>query len=94
MTNFIGWVQGRWPCPPEALVIADRSSSAGSGIIVAGRYGRAEFERLVTQGIPIGNRELKPLMRSVAKSRYSQLTTHERDALYAYLKKRSEHSNA
>jgi hypothetical protein len=29
-------------------------------------------------------------MQSVAKTRFSRLTPHERDALYAYLKARAE----
>jgi mono/diheme cytochrome c family protein len=60
-------------------------------LIVAGGYSRAEFEKLITEGIPTGGRKLKnELMASVAKSRFSHLTSHERDALYAYLKARSE----
>ena len=55
-------------------------------LIVASGYSRAEFERLITEGVPTGGRKLKPLMQSVAKNRYSQLTANERDALYAYLK--------
>lgn len=54
-------------------------------LIVAGAYSRAEFERLITQGIPIGNRKLNPMMVGVAKTRFANLTPHERDALYAYL---------
>lgn len=59
-------------------------------LIVAGGYSREEFERLITKGVPTGNRKLKEPMQSVAKSRYSRLTRHERDALYAYLKARAE----
>jgi mono/diheme cytochrome c family protein len=60
-------------------------------LIVAGGYSRGEFERLITQGIPTGNRKLKnELMALVAQSRFSHLTPHERDALYAYLKARAE----
>jgi len=59
-------------------------------LIVAGGYTRDEFERLITQGIPTGNRKLKPAMRIVAQTRFSHLTPHERDALYAYLKARAE----
>jgi hypothetical protein len=61
-------------------------------LIVAGGYTREEFERLITQGIPTGNRKLKPAMAIVAQTRFSHLTHHERDALYAYLKARAEHS--
>ena len=59
-------------------------------LIVAGGYTRAEFERLITQGLPTGNRKLNPMMSGVAKYRFSRLTPHERDALYAYLKARAE----
>ena len=59
-------------------------------LVVASGYSRAEFERLITQGIPTGNRTLKPMMAGVAKYRFSHLTSHERDALYAYLKARAE----
>jgi cytochrome c553 len=59
-------------------------------LIVAGGYSRDEFERLLTQGIPTGDRQLKELMQDVAKNRFSRLTPHERDALYAYLKARAE----
>ncbi len=60
-------------------------------LIVGGAYSREEFERLITKGIPTGNRKLKSeLMASVAKSRFLHLTPGERDALYAYLKARAE----
>jgi cytochrome c553 len=59
-------------------------------LVVAGAYSRAEFDRLITQGIPTGGRTLKPMMSGVARNRFSHLTPHERDALYAYLKARSE----
>jgi mono/diheme cytochrome c family protein len=59
-------------------------------LIVASGYSRAEFEKLITEGVPTGGRKLKPLMQSVAKGRYSKLTTEERDALYAYLKALAE----
>jgi mono/diheme cytochrome c family protein len=55
-------------------------------LIVASGYTRPEFEQLITKGVPTGGRKLKPLMQSVAKGRYSKLTTDERDALYRYLK--------
>jgi mono/diheme cytochrome c family protein len=57
---------------------------------VVGGYSRSEFERLITKGIPVGNRKLKPMMYYVAVGRLSHLTLHERDALYAYLKARAE----
>jgi cytochrome c553 len=59
-------------------------------LIVAGGYSRAEFEKLITQGIPTGTRKLNPMMSGVAKTRFSHLTPHERDAIYAYLKARAE----
>jgi len=59
-------------------------------LVVASGYSRKEFERLITKGIPTGNRKLKPLMQSVAQSRYSHLTNGERDALYNYLRALAE----
>jgi mono/diheme cytochrome c family protein len=59
-------------------------------LIVAGGYSRADFERLITQGIPTPNRKLNPMMSEVARIRFPHLTQHERDALYAYLKVRAE----
>ena len=60
-------------------------------LVVASGYTREEFERLITQGIPPGDRKLKnELMALVAKERFSRLTPHERDELYAYLKARAE----
>ena len=59
-------------------------------LIVAGGYTRPEFDKLMTQGIPTGNRKLKPMMHDVAVGRFSYLTKHERRALYAYLKARAE----
>jgi mono/diheme cytochrome c family protein len=58
-------------------------------LIVAGGYTRAEFETLITTGVPTGGRKLD-LMAEVAKERFAHLTPHERDALYAYLKARAE----
>lgn len=68
------------------------SSGPGSppNLIVAGAYSRAEFEKLITTGVPVGNRKLNPMMSGVAQTRFSHLTPHERDALYAYLKARAE----
>ncbi len=59
-------------------------------LIVAGGYSRAEFEKLITQGVPTGDRKLKKLMVNVAQRRFSHLTRSERDAIYAYLKARAE----
>jgi cytochrome c553 len=58
-------------------------------LLVVGGYSRADFERLMTTGVPVGGRKLK-LMAEVAKSRFPHFTPHERDALYAYLKARAE----
>jgi cytochrome c553 len=59
-------------------------------LIVAGAYTRAEFERLMVAGVAAGGRKLNPMMSGVAKTRFSRLTPHERDALYAYLKARAD----
>jgi mono/diheme cytochrome c family protein len=59
-------------------------------LIVTGGYSRTQFETLITTGVPVGGRKLNPMMSGVAKSRFAQLTRHERDALYAYLKARAE----
>jgi cytochrome c553 len=60
-------------------------------LVAAGAYSRAEFETLMTKGIPSGGRKLKdPLMGEVARERFTHFTPHERDALYAYLKARAE----
>jgi mono/diheme cytochrome c family protein len=59
-------------------------------LIVVGSYSRDEFEKLITEGIPTGNRKINELMVAVARGRFSHLTRHERDALYNYLKARAE----
>lgn len=59
-------------------------------LVVAGGYSRAQFERLITTGVPLGNRRINPMMVEVAKERFPHLTPHERDALYAYLKARAD----
>jgi mono/diheme cytochrome c family protein len=58
-------------------------------LIVAGGYSPAEFEKLITEGIPVGGRKLNPMMAGVARTRFNHLTPYERDALYAYLKARA-----
>jgi cytochrome c553 len=58
-------------------------------LIVVGGYTRADFERLMTTGVPVGGRKLR-LMDQVATHRFTKMTPHERDAVYAYLKARSE----
>jgi cytochrome c553 len=62
-------------------------------LVVAGGYSRAEFETLMTKGIPSGGRKLD-LMHDVAVERFTHFTPHERDALYAYLKARAEQPSA
>jgi len=64
--------------------------SKAPNLIVVGGYSRAEFERLMTTGVPTGNRKLRDMMAGVARLRFSRFTPHERDALYAYLKARAE----
>jgi cytochrome c553 len=59
-------------------------------LIVVGGYTRDQFETLMTKGIPVGGRKLNPMMSGVAVTRFSHLTPHERDALYAYLRARAE----
>lgn len=59
-------------------------------LIVAGAYSRADFDKLITTGVPTPARKLNPMMAGVAVTRFSHLTPHERDALYAYLKERAE----
>jgi mono/diheme cytochrome c family protein len=59
-------------------------------LIIAGAYSRADFERLMTQGVGTGGRKLDPAMYYVAIGRFAHLTPHERDALYAYLKARAD----
>jgi cytochrome c553 len=60
-------------------------------LVVAGGYSRAEFETLMTKGVPSGGRKFKnPLMGEVARERFTHFTPHERDELYAYLKARAE----
>lgn len=58
-------------------------------LVVASGYSRDDFERLMTTGMPIGGRKLR-MMDGVARGRFSHLTPHERDELYAYLKARAE----
>jgi cytochrome c553 len=74
----------------------DRHPGPGAppNLVVAGGYSRAEFEKLITQGVPTGNRKLNEMMSDVAKTRFTHLTPHERDALYAYLHARAESPEA
>ena len=41
-------------------------------------------------GIPANNRKINPVMAGVSRTRFAHFTSHERDALYAYLKARAE----
>jgi cytochrome c553 len=60
-------------------------------LVVAGGYTRAEFETLLTEGVPPAGRKLKnELMGDVARKRFAHLTPHERDAIYSYLQARAE----
>jgi len=56
-------------------------------LAVAKGYGRAQFKRLMSEGIGVGDRELG-LMSEVAKMRFSQFEPAEVDALYDYLQSR------
>jgi cytochrome c553 len=71
-----------------------RRTGEPPNLVVAGGYSRAEFETLMTEGIPSGGRKLKnPLMGEVARERFTHFTPHERDELYAYLHARAEKPN-
>jgi mono/diheme cytochrome c family protein len=59
-------------------------------LAIAGSYSRPAFERLITKGVPLGNRKLNEMMSGVARKRFVHLTPHERDALYAYLQARAK----
>jgi len=58
-------------------------------LAIAASYDIDAFRRLMRTGIARGDRELG-LMSEVARSRFSQLTDDEVDALHAYLKARVE----
>lgn len=58
-------------------------------LIVVGGYSRADFDKLMTTGVPLGGRKLV-MMGDIARERFTHLTPHERDALYAYLHARAE----
>lgn len=55
---------------------------------VAKGYSREQFGRLMEKGVAIGDRELGT-MASVSRSRFSQFTDEEVDALYAFLQSAS-----
>jgi len=65
-------------------------TSKAPNLVVAAGYTRADFETLMTKGIPTPRRKLNDQMYYVSVGRFSHLTPHERDALYAYLKARAE----
>lgn len=78
---------------PELKGAPDSKAGEPPNLVVAGAYTRAEFETLLTKGVPPGGRKLKnPLMGEVARERFVRFTAHERDALYDYLHARSEQS--
>jgi hypothetical protein len=79
---------------PELKGDLKRRTGEPPDLIVAGGYTRAEFETLMTKGLPSGGRKLKnPLMGEVAVERFTHFTPHERDELYGYLKARAEKAN-
>lgn len=53
-------------------------------LTIARGYSREQFGRLLTEGVPIGDRELG-VMGKVAQYRFSVLTESEIDALFAFL---------
>jgi cytochrome c5 len=57
----------------------------GPDLAVAAAYDRAQFETLMTTGVPIGGRTLHKLMQAAARENAAKMTVRERDALYAYL---------
>jgi cytochrome c553 len=60
-------------------------------LVVAGGYTREQFVTFITKGVPTDGRKLKnELMGEVARERFTHFSPHERDALYGYLKARSE----
>jgi len=66
-----------------------RGSDAAPPLSVVAGYGPGEFARLMETGDAVGDRELRPLMREVARARFSHLTEEEVAALYAYLLRRA-----
>lgn len=58
-------------------------------LMLVGGYSRADFEKLMTTGVPLGGRKLV-MMGDIARERFTHLTPHERDSLYAYLHARAE----
>lgn len=76
----------------HGMQLKGATSEEGStpNLIVASAYSAAEFDHFITTGETLGNRKINELMVQVARSRFSHLTTHERVALYEYLRARAE----
>ena len=59
-------------------------------LTMAASYDRADFIRLLHEGVAAGDRKLEGLMGGVARTRFSALTEAEIVALHDYLKARAE----
>lgn len=59
-------------------------------LTMAASYDRADFTRLLHEGVAAGDRKLEGLMGGVARSRFSALTEAEVAALHDYLNVRAE----
>lgn len=59
-------------------------------LTMAASYDRADFTRLLHEGVAAGDRKLDGLMGGVARSRFNALTEAEIAALHNYLKVRAE----
>ena len=59
-------------------------------LIVAGAVLTRPVRNAHERGIPANNRKINPVMAGVSRTRFAHFTSHERDALYAYLKARAE----
>jgi cytochrome c553 len=77
-------------CHGMQLEGAVSEDGATPDLIVAAAYSLEQFDHFITTGEAPGNRKVHELMVSVARSRFSYLTQHERQALYAYLHARAE----
>jgi mono/diheme cytochrome c family protein len=65
-----------------------RGDGAAPDLAIAAIYSLDDFARLMRTGTALGEREL-PLMSSVARGRFSQLTEAEVEALYTFLQDRA-----
>jgi mono/diheme cytochrome c family protein len=65
----------------DLLGFADFSPS----LVAVAAYSPEDFHRLMTEGIPVGDRELD-LMASMSKNRFVHLTEEEEAALYNFLR--------